>query len=691
MSIITDEDLRRSVLLAPATEYRVSPIFPVVPGEGRTPDRGDEYFIGFFCSESPFPLIGRLLGEVPRENQQGLWFSHGLASLVLFAPTRASIDTIQRKHEQELRAFELWHVVRGEACSEQCWLSSPEPIPEDLPKLHAYSDLPPEQVLILDELSTAFNVAIEKSAQYMPSKLASLATLIAPVNDIITELLFLSNPDLPSPVAFSAHAAGELKSNPEQRQRLIHQRTGELVQIAASVSAANTQAFSGAFPIMGSSPCPVGTHSLLGIGCAHSALSTFSAFVERVFQKYPIAKTIRDRYGTLPPVDVFPYLRKYEPSSWTEDIVKQVDYYLSADMPPEKGKFNTVYYSLRIGFRESTFSTTAALQTIFFCDDARWSLMTLSHEILHAHVSDLLAAILYDKDRNLPEESYRKYVQRFREDLQSSPSQEPRHLIDSLRSMILQYIHLYPSFAKVGDEAAVLRKVGQTHGEAQAALRAPDDMILENFNAVFHEINEILVHVLDYHYFYDCNDDLYLGLLWESWGPVPKVLSDIEQYIYRSLVAIASGAEKAGLSFTDRFNNVVAKFDRVLRDILAKNPANIIASTALGRLKDGAATDRLLSRFHLGAYLADMARAFLWSKHVHGELYADVNCSKDAGVYLYSVDTGEFRDMVVRSPVALIADRLRGSLAAEDSQLTPEHRAAWLLLACAGSNLQEGG
>ena len=307
LSIRTEDEKRRLDCTPVGARYRTSPIFPVMPGEGRTPQPDEDYFIGFFCFEGAFSVIGRLLGEIPRDLQSGMWFSNGLASLVLFSKDVSIIEQVRTTHGPELRAYEMWSVTKGRVASKDLWVAAPAAIPSPMPRVTNYSALPREQVLILDELTAALNVAIERSAQYMPDRMGALIRLIPAVNDIVAELQFLIEPDrFPPPPAFSEAAATKLRAAPTQRQKMVHQRTGDLVQIAASLSAANTQAFSGAFPILSPSVSPVGTHSLLGIGAAYRALSGFSEFMEGIFQKYPVAKVIRNNYGTPSAVDIFP-------------------------------------------------------------------------------------------------------------------------------------------------------------------------------------------------------------------------------------------------------------------------------------------------------------------------------------------------------------------------------------------------
>jgi hypothetical protein len=48
LAIMSDAEVREWATTAVGKRYRVSPIFPVIPNEGRTPAAEEIYFVGFF-------------------------------------------------------------------------------------------------------------------------------------------------------------------------------------------------------------------------------------------------------------------------------------------------------------------------------------------------------------------------------------------------------------------------------------------------------------------------------------------------------------------------------------------------------------------------------------------------------------------------------------------------------------------
>jgi hypothetical protein len=205
----------------------------------------------------------------------------------------------------------------------------------------------------------------------------------------------------------------------------------------------------------------------------------------------------------------------------------------------------------------------------------------------------------------------------------------------------------------------------------------------------FRDLNEIMVHVCDYHYFYNARNNLYLGLLWESWATVPSVLSEIDHYVFRSLVAVATqerGPQQA------RFQLAVSILAQNLENLLIRKPDNPVVKSALDFLRDSKNHHPLQLKFVPALYLAEVTLRFFVSHRIHAALVQnDNNVERIHGEYVYRMETGEFPGFDIASPVGFLADRLRRSLADEDSGYGEEHATAWVLLACASvteSNLE---
>lgn len=685
LSIFNKSQLRQSTEKNANKLYRISPIFPVLPKNCKVPSNNESFYVGLYCFQDASRLVSTLLSRIPKERQSDIWFSHGIASIIIFSKDKEHLRKVSEIHKEKLRAFECWAVEKGtvEVIKDMLTLAPPPLIEPPFSPVVNYSVLPSDIQVIIEEVLHSLNAAVGLASQYLPRQIEIFRRLTAVVNDRIVELNFLHDKDQPLPAFLSAEAATNIHKHHAQRQKMIHQRTGALVQIAASLTAMISHAFSGAIPVL-QSACPIRKYSLLGIGTAYFALSSLSTFVEKIFQRYPVDTVIKKHFDTAPPVDIFPGMVGYDPSKWAAlDRTHTIDYHL-AKVTAEQNKFNLVYFSTRIGFRESTYSITAPLQILSLSDDARWSPMTMSHELLHAHVRAIWGAIFADPERNLPADSFNIYFDRFINDFEHGSTGEGRHLIDSLRSIILQYCIMKEVMEEMAPKAQEAKKLGIASDRKvkQSIERPTRDLLNDLLKSHYRIINEIIVQVLDFHYFYDCNKELYLGLLWESWSPVPVVIHEIEEYVLRSMLAIAS-IETGSASV--RFNAVCDAIIRVLSPMISRGEGNLTAQEARNLISNHETKDKLYYRFCAALQIVDMTRVFLRSAHINGALYDDPKCVKRDNLYVYPVDTGDFGDMNIKSPVALIADRLRRSLYEESSHISCEYRSAWFLFTCAST------
>src|SRR5262245_46115097 len=105
LACLTAEQLRGRTQ-SPTTNYRVSPIFPVLPGESKVPPAGADYYVGFLFFEDPSFTIGKLIAKLPKPVQKGLWFSHGLASVILFTTDHKDFALAKAAEPQKFRGIE---------------------------------------------------------------------------------------------------------------------------------------------------------------------------------------------------------------------------------------------------------------------------------------------------------------------------------------------------------------------------------------------------------------------------------------------------------------------------------------------------------------------------------------------------------------------------------------------------------
>ncbi len=313
--------------------------------------------------------------------------------------------------------------------------------------------------------------------------------------------------------------------------------------------------------------------------------------------------------------------------------------------------------------------------------------MTLSHELMHAHVRAILAAVFRSPDPALlGEDAFDKYYRDYRQFIKGNTSTDWK-LVESLRFAIFNYCSFRCSLENSGHNPSPV--VGEPASLHELPVSVPPgDTMHRLLGEYFKSINEVIVHVLDFQYFYNGLESLYLPLLWHSWATVPAVLEHISDYLLRTLVAIAC-ADPGKPEF--RFQNAVSKVRDVLNEIISSGHNDLLIEQALVHLSDDSRMRRLKLLFLPGLYLADIVMSLLRSTKIHGALLAgDSRLRQTDDGYKYLLDTGDWPGVPVHSPVALVADRLRRSIHSTDSDWDSEWRSSWLFVACASAATVHG-
>ena len=586
------------------------------------------------------------------------------------------MEEIKSKCDNSLQALEIWEVDEYKLINRSLeFMKTPEDVNDSDYRLNHYEDMSHDHRFLIDEVNVCLDVAKARAAMFMPRLLPTIKKSYRFVNDLIAEIGYLNDSAKPKPPNWiDARDPNQLDLN--ERTQRIHQATGLLVQLNSQLSYVISQAFSGMPPLI-NHECQIRSFSLLGVGLAFKGLDALAKHIEKVFSKFPIDNVIEERYTIRPYFKVFREIAKFDSSSWKEfcnhldedlNFVKSDDY---------KSKF--VAYSGRQGFRESEPAVTVPLWVLSFSDTGRWSLMTISHELLHGHVKALLGTIFGDNKKPLFSK-LEEWVGFYNNIHAGSLSLSNHYCIDCLRFIIINYCATLYSIKKSMAECN-----GDYSELDMSAYKIVDiDAFANDLSEDYREINEIITHVLDYYYFYDGKAEQYLGLLWASWTPVPAVRDNINKYLLRSLITV--GTSQPGDVMT-KFKESLRAHKKALSDLYNRRPDNPVVKIALESLENDQVEYYLNALFYPGIYVAEMAKCFLKSTAIHGELMADKYIDWDQGKNqdCYDFGEGEFPGHSIESPVAFILDRLNNRLKNENGELGNQHRSCWLLLACASS------
>jgi hypothetical protein len=312
--------------------------------------------------------------------------------------------------------------------------------------------------------------------------------------------------------------------------------------------------------------------------------------------------------------------------------------------------------------------------------------MTLTHELLHAHVTGILSTILGDADNvGVSDQSFQKQYEGFKAACQAAEDEKPcvpATMIDSLRFMIFAFASARSSaLEQLVDPPESKTNTGTTSFSVGVAKTF--DRFTKEIRCNLRVLEEVIVHSLDLRYFYAGDVDLFLKLLWSSWTTVPAVVSDLETYVLRSLAAAAS--VDPAPTVQRRFDNAFGKLKTVLRELVIGGPSNRFLGIAQNYIAHNEA--RLRELFCPMLYAADMAGIFLCSKKIEATMWSnDPNIDAGPNNRLgYNFGTADFTSGTVRNPIPFLAERLRRG-PTDYHNLDEDYRSAWLLLATASAD-----
>jgi hypothetical protein len=706
VSLKTQEELAR---LSSSTFHRSSPVHPLLL-DAAPPDLGTgAWRIHFLVTDDPFSLLGRLSNRSYPALELLTWFGIGMASIIFFLCKK---NTLQREAIRQLLvdlgpsvwSHEVWDVSKGELIRSTL-RRKPDPqgtLNHGAIVLNGTSpaDLPG----ILQEFDHCFRDACAWASLYAPDEIEGYHRLRSQVESWIGELVWLHSDRVSNA---PSTLGGYNLDNPLERAQLVMQRFDRIVQINAALSYVISQGFFGAPPIRHRAPL-VGRYSLLGIGRAHRALVNIVRQIEYAFQRYSVPQSIHEKWGEAPALECPPSEWSFGSASWGARYHPD---HLLQEATGDRRSTKLTYFSGRLGYRESEFSISAAIHALTCADSPEWHISTMTHEILHGHVRELLAAVLSPCGKNDPPllaDFWSHVFQRFNDHILGEPA-AAFSLVDSVRSIIISYCCLTHNFGSLTRPPATAFPSGQESNRQVGEMRLPGNQeeLRQSVAQEYKNLTEIIVHVLDLFYFYFDDFEKYSRSIWRSWRTVPVVLSDLRQYLLRMLLAYTSidviYAPNDHGDFPRRFSRarsqVLLSIERLNQELGGKDPVLLHAESVLRlNVPDGdnalayEAGHSLFRPFSASTRIAHLARHCFASSKVKKVLFSEdlAAVSLGSGGLDYDLSSCQFSDTPIRSASQFIAWRARCHELTLGSDENAERLAAWLFVACGSLPMFEG-
>ncbi len=440
----------------------------------------------------------------------------------------------------------------------------------------------------------------------------------------------------------------------QPRLKIIHhfQLIDELLQIAAILRTINYQAFYGlnCFEL---GYARTGYNALFGTGLAYGAIYSIYTHMHELFSQKIDLVSIKKTYLNLKSPELQKNPAQYE--IWRRDLQrnKGIDNINLSDHRSDLF-YHLIYISNRLGFRETKRSISIAQQTISLGYTPQWSFNTFTHEFMHAHVRGLLSMI-YPIDENGEFNIPSKLLELFAE--RDINTDNCENLIDFLKVNILIISHnLY-----IQDR----QRFNQTTNNYKDV---NEDELLDALKRFHHEIDEIMVHILDFHYFYRAIPEVYIKSIWSSWLTLPVTVSRIPEYLIRTITAISTCQER---SRKEQFNWAIKKTEEginALKDSPFIDPNQI--DTITKTLSDTKFQATLQKQFYESwCPLADLTLKFLYSTELKDFLNIDFeNELKTNGNYEYKINEGDYAEIRIDSPINFLNYLLNKTLTNNNSK-----------------------
>lgn len=664
--------------------YRTSPIFPVV-ADFRLPE--NNYSIYFYCFESAFTVLGRILSKGSTSLKRNVFFSLGIASILVITDDSMLIEEMMAITSSKLKSKEIWTIKDGaiDKIEPDIELESSLLNSQSLNRIVPYGNLPCVIKATVDEFVANMSLILPKISLHMAYELEVFIGLYDQINELVVELVFLYELSEKVPASLDEYVLDDFINDASLKEKIIHQNIGRLIQVNAALSNLSVQALSGAIPILERRSL-LRRYSLLGIGSGVIALTNIARSIEEPFSKYPIEDIIKDRMldaGALRGLEELP---SYDCSSWRSDSVNKWK-----DKFKEKPFFPKLsYYSYRLGYRESEYSISAAVQSIIGGADLDWSLLTITHEMVHGHVRKIYAQIFQGQANLNPDIKWRNFDDRFKKKLRRQLKDE--NMLDSLRAIIFTYCCFASTSGSISHEyQSDLKEKIIKQGSFKIKGLPLDFYIPRDSNQLYNllaneqrNIHEIFVHILDFHYFYGSKLEAFIPLVWHTWSSVPHVRGDLRQYILRSLLTIAVTVDSAPL---ERFYESLDIFRELLDKYFSGENECPIILDVRRYLRGENILDKLFKPFAASLILVDMVNNIFFCENIRSALMddpnilfvPDENAREEKFQYVFSED---FIDDVVKKPAAYLLDRILKKLEDNDGCADLESETTMMLLAC---------
>lgn len=292
--------------------------------------------------------------------------------------------------------------------------------------------------------------------------------------------------------------------------------TRYLIKTNSALSRFCSQAFSGTSPIA-YTECHFWYHSLLGVGLANIALQNLVDYIDDT-----LGQTLFiDRLKAC--ASIYAGIRDLRSKSANLEYWKGISGQIMTEGSGGTEIPIISYFSGRDGYLSDHHYISAPLNSIAQCASIHWSLNTLTHEMCHIFLQEVMETLfpVDEEVTNGLRYSFDRAIE-----LMETEEDGALSLLDRIRQLLLTSVLVSSDSYKINSEGDIL--------SSKADLYSIKDH-LRNKNR---ELEEILVHILDFQLFYGGRSEKYVKSIWNTWSVLPDIDYRITDYIVRTACAL---------------------------------------------------------------------------------------------------------------------------------------------------------
>jgi hypothetical protein len=628
-----------------------SPIFPAFLGQRKNVNKENNFYctissVFFLYPVNTHRVLGFLKSNPSIVDITQVYISNGLASIIVMnSDENIMKDIVNTEIFEEISLMEYWKLDDSGKIVSNEQIQNDEKINIESVDYSKLKITLPHKLkastidTYVEQISFCLRYLSNVYQKVLPSEIETLYKQCELINEILSKIDEYT-------IELRQCVENGIIAKCLDLQKILNSYEAHLVEICASLSYAITQGTSGISPIL-ENPSPFPHQRLLGIGGANKALISFVRNIENAMNFVNAVEVIEQHYSRNSTNAISPNFIVYE----SDDAYKQS--YSSLQSTHQLDQFRVenkptipliTHFSLRHGFKESPVSVTAASESLSHEIDPHWTLMTLSHEIMHSRVRGIFDALM-----KIDNTQFSEHFKSYNNWLSSSQSNQSIIIKEGLRNVIYLFCFNYEELA-LGENIEFYDNKATENGR-----RLRECFIKHQMKAI-----ELIVHFHDYFFIFENNYDTYFKSIFISWSKVSAPCNNHEYYLIRCLATAALGS---GLGYFEAFDFARERILDILIDLKDQNLDSPFINQCIQTLENSDKNiinsnlqSRLLSEFKISYFLIDQFSYFFSSTILLQKLhFTNTISSNEENIHnVESYGDGKFINPIAYSLASLI-------------------------------------